>query len=122
MSPLLFLAPLFLAFEMWQLVISERYLGLKRIEQGADPRELGLGEGTAFCWSAGIFAYWAWMLLLLFQPVGRAQVLCLLVVSALGLSLRRNCGLRWVLVILTLEGAIRIGMLFSLAAVAWRGL
>jgi hypothetical protein len=40
----------------------------------------------------------------------------------LGYSVRRNCRLSWVLVVLTLEGAIRIGLLVSLCALAWRKL
>jgi hypothetical protein len=120
MSPLLLLAPLFVLFEIWQLVISERYLGIKQIERGTDPRDLGLGEGTAACWSLALFAYWAWMALMLFQSHGQAQAACLALVSLAGFSVRRNCGLKWVLVTLTFEGAIRLGMLVSLCALIWR--
>ena len=35
------LAPLFLVFEVWQLVMSERYLGIKQIARGGNPREMG---------------------------------------------------------------------------------
>jgi hypothetical protein len=115
-------APVFLAFELWQLVIAERYLGLKHIARGTDPRELGIGELTAACWSLALLAYWAWMMLMLFQPLGRFQFLMLLVVAGLGFVIRRGCGLKWVLVILTFEGSVRIGMLFSLCALAWRRL
>jgi hypothetical protein len=44
---LLLLTPLFLVFEVWQLVLSERYLGVKQIARGVDPRTLGLSEMTA---------------------------------------------------------------------------
>ena len=74
-------APLFLIFEIWQLVLSERYLGIKQIARGADPRSLGLGEVTAFFWSTAIITYWTWMLLLLFVPGGRVHGLSLLAVS-----------------------------------------
>ena len=47
MSPLAILAPLWMAFELWQLVQAERYLGIKQIEQGIDPRTLDVGEGRA---------------------------------------------------------------------------
>jgi len=113
-------APLFLAFELWQLVIAERYLGLKQIARGVDPRELGLGEATAAAWSLALFAYWLWMALLLVYPWGRLQALLLIGVSALGFLARRGCGIRWVLVILTFEGAVRIGMLLTLCVLAWR--
>lgn len=120
MPTLLLLAPLFLIFELWQLVISERYTGIKQIERNGDPRTLGLGEVTAFFWSGTLFAYWIWMLLLLGPPSSRVHGLCLLAVTAVGFGLRRSCGLKWLLVILTFEGSIRIGLLFSLCAYAWR--
>jgi hypothetical protein len=122
MLSLLLFAPLFLVFEIWQLVISERYLGLKHIARGSDPRELGLREVTAFFWSAGLVFYWLWMFALLLQPFGRAQAACLIAVTLLGFSLRRNCTIKWVLVILTFEGAVRLGMLGSLCVLAWRQL
>ena len=115
-------APLFLAFELWQLVIAERYLGLKQIARGVDPRELGLGETTAAGWSLELLAYWAWMALLLIPPWGRLQAVMLIFVSSLGFMVRRGCGLRWVLIVLTFEGAIRIGMLMTLCMLAWRQL
>jgi hypothetical protein len=114
-----YLAPLFLLFEVWQLVISERYLGIKQIARGADPRTLGLGEVTAFAWSLSIFAYWGWMLLLILTPSGRVHGIGLAAVSLMGFVARRSAPLKWVLVILTLEGAVRVGLLFSLCAVLW---
>src|SRR3954469_20989280 len=68
MLTLVLFAPLFLVFEVWQLVLSERYLGVKQIARGTDPRNLGLGELTAFFWSMSLLAYWLWMLLLLALP------------------------------------------------------
>lgn len=114
------LTPLFLLFELWQLVLGERYLGVKQIARGVDPRALGLGEATAFCWSAMLVLYWIWMMLLLVPPFCRVHGAGLLLVSMLGFSLRRGCPLKRVLVILTFEGAIRIGLLISLGGMAWR--
>lgn len=123
MLTLLLFAPLFLAFEVWQLVLSERYLGIKQIARGADPRTLGMSEVTACFWSVSLVAYWIWMLLLLLLvPLGRVHGLALLVVTTGGFSLRRGSPLKWVLVILTFEGAIRVGLLLSLCATAWRRL
>lgn len=124
MSPatILFFSALFIVFEGVQLIVAERHLGVKRIADGVDPRESGPSEQVAFAWSAGIVLYWLWMLAALLSPLGRIQVACMLTVSVLGGSLRRSCGLKWVLVILTLEGAVRIGMLTSLFASAWRSL
>ena len=117
---LILFAPLFLLFEVWQLVLSERYLGIKQIARGADPRSLGLSEVTAFFWSTALLLYWLWMMALLFPPFGRVHGLSLLIITMIGFSLRRGSSLKWVLVILTFEGAIRIGLLLSLCVMAWR--
>jgi hypothetical protein len=122
MATLLFLAPLFLAFEVWQLVMSERYLGIKQIARHGDPRALGLAELTAFCWSAMLMLYVAWMVTLLALPFSRLHGLGFLAVLGTGFALRRNTTLKWVLVILTFEGAVRVGLLISLLAMAWRRL
>ena len=122
MPILLLLAPFFLLFEVWQLVLGERYLGIKQIARGTDPRTLGLRETTAAVWSVLLLGYWLWMLLLLLAPLGRVHGLALLGVTAIGFSLRRGCRLKAVLVILTFEGAIRVGLLLSLCIMAWRRL
>ncbi len=122
MSALLLLAPVFFLFEIWQLVLCERYVGIRQIARSADPRELGLGELTAFFWSTMLFAYWLWTLALLLLPFARIHALCFLAIFALGLAVRRNCRLPWLLVVLTLEGAVRLGFLVSLCALAWRRL
>lgn len=122
MVTLLFIAPLFLAFEVWQLVMSERYLGIKQIARNGDPRTLGLAEFTAFCWSMMIVGYVVWMMALLLLPFTRVHGLGLLAILGVGFTLRRNTTLKWVLVILTFEGAIRVGLLISLIAMAWRRL
>ena len=119
MDSLPFLAPLFLVFEVWQLVIGERYLGIKQIARGADPRSLGLSEPVTCFWSLAIFAYWLWMLLLLVAPIGRVHGIALFAISMLGFAVRRGAPLKWVLVVLTLEGAIRVGLLFSLCGMLW---
>ena len=116
------LAPLFLLFEVWQLVIAERYLGLKQIQTGVDPRTLGPSEPVAAAWSLGLIAYGLWLIAMLVPRFGRAQIACMLVISVVGYALRRNTALKWTLVILTLESAIRIGMLVSYCALIWRRL
>lgn len=119
---LLYLAPFCLCFEVWQLVIAERHLGIKQIESGIDPRDKGPGEFLSFVWGGGIVLYWVWMILMLIPKTGRTQIVCMLVISLAGYSLRRNSGLKWILVILTVEGAVRIGMIISLVAGVWRSL
>lgn len=122
MPLLLLFAPLFLLFEFWQLVLSERYLGIKQIARGADPRSLGPSESISFFWSVLLIAYWLWMVLLLLSPLARIHALGLMAVTAIGFSLRRGSPLKWVLVILTFEGAVRVGLLLSLGVMAWRRL
>lgn len=119
MPLLLLLAPFYVIFELWQLVISERYLGIKQIARGADPRTLGLSEITAFFWSITLVSYWVWMLALLTIGYGRMYGLALLAISCVGYSFRRGSGLKWLLVILTFEGAIRIGLLLALSFTVW---
>ena len=119
---MILLAPLFLVFEVWQLVLSERYLGIKQIARGADPRTLGLREVTAFFWSTLLIVYWVWMLVLLVTPFARTHGLGLLAVTTIGFTLRRGSALKSVLIILTFEGAIRVGLLLSMCAMAWRKL
>lgn len=121
--PLLaFIAPLFLLFEGWQLIMSERYLGVKQIARNGDPRELGPSEPVAAVWTICILLYGLWTLAMAFTGFARAQILCLTAVTALGFALRRSCSLKYVLVVLTVESAIRIGMLVSLLGVVWRRL
>ena len=120
MNPFALLAPLFLAFELGQLFVSERYMGIKQIRVNADPRELPMPVWLAASWASGLLVYFLWMFTLLLHPVGRAQGVVLLVISVVGYLLRSTSGLKWVLVILTFEGSIRVGMLLSLSVVTWR--
>lgn len=119
---LLYFAPLVLAFEVWQLVIAERYVGVRQIKHHTDPRELGPGEVTSFLWLFGILLCYGWMILMLGPPPFRIQIVCMFLVSAIGYAVRRHLGLRWLLVVLTLEGALRIGMILSMLGLVWRQL
>lgn len=121
-NPLALLAPLFFAFELWQLFVGERYLGIRRIRANADPRELPMSNAMAITWAGGLIVYFAWMATLLLHPVGRAQGFVLIATSWIGYGLRAVTNLKWTLVILTFEGSIRIGMLLSLAITTWRAL
>ncbi|MBI2514310.1 MAG: hypothetical protein HYV96_20245 [Opitutae bacterium] len=120
MNPLALLAPLFFAFELWQLFVGERYLGIRRIRANADPRELPMANWMAILWAGGLVVYFVWMASLLLHPIGRAQGAVLLATSAIGYALRSTASLKWTLVILTFEGSVRIGMLLSLAITTWR--
>ena len=120
MSPLVFLTPVWFGFEILQLIVGERFLGIKQIKADIDPRKLGPSEPLAFLWCMGIMLFWVWLVAMLFQSTGRAAIVAMLVITLIGFSIRRNCGLHWVLVILTFEGALRIGMLLYLSALIWR--
>lgn len=120
MSPLNALTPVWIGFEVLQLVFAERYLGVKQIQADRDPRNGGPSEFTSFLWFLLICCYWVWMVAMACMRLGLAQLVTLLAVSSMGYLIRRSCGLKWVLVVLTFEGAIRIGMLVSLCAVLWR--
>jgi len=113
------LAPLFLAFEIWQLVMSERYLGIKHIARGGNPREMGPSEPVAFLWSSCIVLYGIWMVGLLAAPGVRVFALILIATTAAGYAIRRNCGLKWILVVLTFEGSFRVATLAPLSELAW---
>lgn len=117
---LLLPVPLFLAFELCQLVLCERYLGIRQMATGRDPRTLPMGERLAAVWCASLGLYWIWIGMLLAWPAGRLQALGLFLVSLGGSFLRRNFPWRRALVVLTFEGALRIGMLVSLGGVLLR--
>ncbi len=117
---LVLLTPAVLAFEFVHLVLAERYLGVKQIERGTDPRSAPMSEGLACGWTFAIVLSWLWMTALLLSGFGRTQAACMLAISLGGHLLRRTCSMKWVLVVLTLEGALRSGMLISLIMVAWQ--
>ena len=122
MNPFTLLTPLFFAFELWQLFLGERYLGIKQIRVNADPRELPMSNWMAALWAGSLITYYLWMGTLLLHPTSRPQGAVLLVITFLGYLLRSTTTLKWTLVILTFEGAIRIGMLLSLLGIMWRQL
>lgn len=122
LSLAVFLVPFFLVFEIVQLVYAERFLGVKQIQAGMDPRQLGPSEPVSALWVLAICSQAVWLLWLLAEPGSRIHAACLLLVSLCGFSLRSNCRLKWVLVILTVEGALRMGLMVSMFGSAWRAL
>jgi hypothetical protein len=122
MSPVAALTPAWIGFEVLQLVLFERYLGVKQIRANIDPRRGQPGEAISFTWIFFVTLYAIWMGAMLYVHIGVTQVIALLGTTLVGYSLRRICGMRWVLVVLTFEGAIRIGMLISLGFLLWHAL
>ena len=57
----------------------------------------------------------------IFAVHGRVQLI-FQTIANLHASIRGACGLKWVLVVLTFEGAIRVGMLLNLFFMTWRQL
>jgi hypothetical protein len=113
------LAPIFLIFEIWQLVMSERYVGIKQIARGTDPREMGPDEVISCLWSSCIILYGLWMVVLLVSPGMRIYGICLAATTGVAYAVRRNCSLKLILVTLTFEGAVRVGILSFLSVAAW---
>lgn len=123
MTPLFLLigCAAFAALEIWQLVQAERLLRRRTAPPGT-AQAPGPDERQARRWSLALLAYWLWLVGLLFLPLARMHALGLLLATMIGFSLRRGAERLWTLRLLTFEGAIRIGLLLSLAALAWRRL
>ena len=117
-----FLAPVFLVFEGLQLVAAEKLLGIKQIESGLVERDKVPGDNVAAWWSLGIISEAAWCLWLLCNDVTRVHAGCILLISLFGFSTRNSCKLKWVLVVMTIEGACRMGFMVSMLGSAWRNL
>lgn len=117
---LVLLSPVLIVLEMVQLVVAERLLGVKVIRRGEDPRRTPPPSGVAAIWSIGILVNAAWMLAMAATGFGTGRVACMIAASIVGYALRAYLPFRWTLVILTFEGAIRIGMHASLLMLAWR--
>lgn len=117
------LALVFVIFEVAQLVIAHRYIGPAQIRRRLHPLEapetppwlLSVG------WMSALWADYAFQVALFFTSLYIVQLTALLMlgVSLTGFILRRSCGLKWGLVVMTFEGALRVGCLmaaFSLLA------
>lgn len=117
-----FLAPLFLLFEALQLVAAEKILGKEQIETGVIPRDQTPIDAVTVLWSIGIIAEGIWALTLLTNDVTRVHAGCMLLVTLVGFSARNSCRLKGVLVVLTIEGACRMGLMASMLGSAWRAL
>lgn len=113
---LIYLAPVFICFELFQLLVAERYIGVKRIREGVHPLDAKqrLPEWMAAMWVIGRILTWLYLILLVFDPRAGLQGFIMIVVTILATGLRRALGLKWALVIMTIEGSIRMGMLANI--------
>ncbi|MEM8549909.1 MAG: hypothetical protein AAGF10_03895 [Verrucomicrobiota bacterium] len=111
-----YLAPLFIGFELVQLLAAERFIGIKQVRSGIHPleRTQRLPEWMSAIWLLGRLATWAFMILLLFDPQSAIQGFIMIGVTLVAIVLRRSMGLKWALVVMTVEGAIRIGLMINL--------
>lgn len=101
---------------MLQLIVVERYIGIKQIRSGEHPleRKATLPGWLITLWIVWIVVYWAYMAALLFSEWGNLQGLIMLVVSIIGGLLRRALGLKWALVIMTVVSSIRMGLMANM--------
>jgi len=113
---LIYLAPFFIGFELLQLLAAEKYIGVKQIRSGQHPLEMEqrLPEWGAALWVFGRVLSWLYMILLVFDPRAGVQGFLMLMITLLAAGLRRKMGLKWALVIMTVEGAVRMGMMVNL--------
>jgi len=106
-------APVFAAFEVAQLFVAQRYIGIDQIRRKTHPLDAAtvppvwLSTG----WIMLLLVDYAYQAGLFFVPVlgVRFAAVLLILVSSVGFALRRVCGLRWGLVVLTPECAARAG-------------
>ncbi|MGF1450550.1 MAG: hypothetical protein ACFB21_00570 [Opitutales bacterium] len=110
------LAPFVMVFELVQVLVAERYIGIKQARAGRHPVSFGepLPASAIFFWMVGMVFSFIYMLALLFDPRTGFQALLMLGVTAAGFALRRTVGLKWGLVVLTVERACVIGLMGSL--------
>ena len=110
------LAPVFMTFELVQVLVAERYIGLKQARAGTHPMTSAapLPKPLLAFWLGGIGLTGLYMIALLFESRTGFQGLMMLGVTGLGFAIRRTIGLRWGLVVLTVERASVIGLMGSL--------
>ncbi|WP_309396495.1 hypothetical protein [Cerasicoccus maritimus] len=102
-----------------QLLAAERFIGVKAIRAGIHPldAEHQPASGLMLLWLLGLGIMWLYMALLVIDPRGGLQGALMLMVSVGGFVLRRVAGLKWALVLMTIETAIRLGLLANMLMV-----
>ena len=110
------LVPFFILGEAVQLFVAERYIGVRQLRAGRHPLEAEdiLPAWATALWIAFIIATGGYLALLLTSSATRFHGALMLAVTALFGMLRRVNGLKWTLVLLTIEGALRMGLMFQM--------
>jgi len=121
------LALLFASFEIVQLILAQRYIGIEQIRRNQHPVDLAVPPSLKLSlpWLYLLMLSYLFQVSLLFLPMAeiapytvypyriRMAAFLMIFVGLIGFSLRRVCGIRWGLVVMTFEGAMRAGfMLF----------
>lgn len=109
--------------ELLHLVVAERRIGVRQLRAQTDPREERPPPArVGWLWLALIALTQAYPLILLTEGETRLFGLVMLLLGVIGFDLRRRGGLRWALVVLTLEGALRMGVMIQMFVLnAWYG-
>lgn len=103
------------AVEIANLVICERYIGVKVFRAGLDPRvQPGPSRLVAIVWFLCLTLIVVYPLYLLFVPQARVFAYAMILFTVAGYVLRKRTGLRGALVVLTLEGALRIAAIIHM--------
>jgi len=118
------IALVFTVLEVAQLIVAQRFIGVEQIRRNlhpldaAKPRPLWFSAG----WVAGLLTDYAFQAALLIVPIPpaatehpdfiRFAAVLMLIISFGGFALRRSSGVKWGLVVLTIEGALRAGFFF----------
>ena len=98
--------------ELMQLLMAERFIGVKQIKDGRHPLDVRpVGPPfVAALWISLMLFSWTFILVLLSAPSTRMQAFIMLFISLAAIPLRRGFGLKWALVIMTVVGAVRMGL------------
>ena len=116
----LYFAPVVLIAELTQLVVAERHIGVTAIRAERDPRrEPAPSAAVGWLWFAVAALGISYPGFLVFFGETRLQALTMMLFTVGGFEARRRGGLRWALVALTIEGAVRIGLICQMLGLWW---
>jgi hypothetical protein len=111
-------APVFAIFEVAQLYYAHRYIGPAQIRRKLYPLDTSVAPPPywfSIAWIVVLGADYGYQVRLFLVPFGliRLMAFVMIVVSLIGFMVRRHCGLKWGLVVMTFEGALRVGLLLE---------